>query len=103
MELKQKLELRKLLAPELRQSLQILTLPIMDLRELVDQEMLDNPVLEEAAPESMEKMLDALSSAAENRNLPPETPAGDDEIQKRDYVQSMMTKKVSLQDTLLKQ
>jgi len=103
MELKQKLELRKLLAPELRQSLQILTLPIMDLRELVDQEMLDNPVLEEAAPESMEKMLDALSSAAENKSLASEAPISDDEIQKRDYVQSMMTKKVSLQDTLLKQ
>jgi len=104
MELKQKLELRKLLAPELRQSLQILTLPILDLRELVDQEMLDNPVLEEAPPETLEKMLDALSSAAaEGKSLPSDPNMAQEDAQKRDYIQSMMTRKVSLQDELLKQ
>ncbi|HOU36432.1 MAG TPA: RNA polymerase factor sigma-54 [Candidatus Omnitrophota bacterium] len=104
MELKQKLELRKLLAPELRQSLQILTLPIMDLKELVDQEMLDNPVLEEAPAESLDKMLDALSSAAPDaQNLSPGSPSTEEDNQKREFAQSTMTKKVSLQDTLLKQ
>lgn len=103
MELKQKLELRKLLAPELRQSLQILTLPIMDLKELVDQEMLDNPVLEEAPAESLEKMLDALSSAAPDAHLLPGSPLSEEDNQKREFAQSTMTKKVSLQDTLLKQ
>jgi RNA polymerase sigma-54 factor len=105
MELKQKLELRKLLAPELRQSLQILTLPILDLRELVDQEMLENPVLDEAPPpETLEKMLDALSSAAsEGKSLPSDPQMAEEDAKKRDYVQSLMTRKVSLQDTLLKQ
>jgi RNA polymerase sigma-54 factor len=99
MELKQKLELRKLLAPELRHSLQILTLPILDLRELVDQELLDNPVLEEAPSESVDTMLDALSPASSDLK----SGVTDDNFEKKDYIQSLMTKKVSLQDTLLKQ
>lgn len=107
MELKQKLELRKLLAPELRQSLQILALPIVDLGYLVDQEMLDNPVLEEVTrEESLEKMAEeqpeVLTEAIEDARLNEViSSAADDE--KKDYAQSLATKKVSLQDFLLKQ
>jgi len=47
MDLRQKIVQKRLLAPELRQSLKILTLSIPDLKRLVENEMLDNPVLEE--------------------------------------------------------
>ena len=48
MKLTQKLELRRLLAPELKQSLQILALPLPDLKTLVDEELVNNPFLEES-------------------------------------------------------
>jgi RNA polymerase sigma-54 factor len=48
MNLSQKLELRKLMAPELKQSLKILTLPLLDLKTLVDEELVNNPFLEES-------------------------------------------------------
>jgi len=104
MEIKQKLELRKLLAPELRQSLQILALPIMDLKELLEQEMQDNPVLEEAPSESIDKMLDALSSSANNTaSLLPISKSNEEDNKKQEYAQAAMTQKMSLQDMLLKQ
>ncbi len=52
MEIRQKLEQIKLLAPEMRQSLKILALPLLDLKSLVDEELLDNPLLEEYQPEN---------------------------------------------------
>ncbi|RKY32657.1 MAG: hypothetical protein DRP74_02135 [Candidatus Omnitrophota bacterium] len=48
MEIKPKLELKKQLIPELAQSLNILALPLLDIRNLIEKEMLDNPFLEEA-------------------------------------------------------
>ncbi|MBL7070434.1 MAG: hypothetical protein ISS27_03055 [Candidatus Omnitrophica bacterium] len=47
MDLRQKFEQKRILAPELRQSLKILTLSIPALKRLAENEMLDNPVLEE--------------------------------------------------------
>ncbi len=49
MELRQKQELRKLLVPELNQSLKILTLPLLELRSVIEEELLNNPFLEEAS------------------------------------------------------
>jgi len=48
MQLSQKLDLRKLLVPELKQSLKILSLPLPDLRQMIDEELVNNPFLEEA-------------------------------------------------------
>lgn len=48
MELKQKLELRHLLVPEMRQSLNILALQHLEIRELVEKELETNPALEES-------------------------------------------------------
>jgi RNA polymerase sigma-54 factor len=48
MNLSQKLELRKLLTPELKQSLHILTLPLIDLKTVIDEELVNNPFLEES-------------------------------------------------------
>ena len=52
MQIRQKLELRRLLAPELRQSLKILALPLLDLKNLVEEEMVNNPLLEETQSDS---------------------------------------------------
>src|SRR5204862_6741630 len=45
----QNLSLQQVLAPQLQQSLLILQAPLLDLRNLVQQEMETNPVLEELA------------------------------------------------------
>ncbi|MDD5661508.1 MAG: hypothetical protein PHI07_06530, partial [Candidatus Omnitrophica bacterium] len=47
MELRQRTELRHLMAPALRQSLKVLTISSMDLKELIQEELLSNPCLEE--------------------------------------------------------
>ncbi|HOW42822.1 MAG TPA: RNA polymerase factor sigma-54 [Candidatus Omnitrophota bacterium] len=138
MELKQKLELRKLLAPELRQSLKILALPILDLKTLVEEEMLDNPVLEESfeqvlpekkeksdkdaaadaegdagaeseadhpkeLPEDLDKIVETLSPDDPDKSTYENNETGKDNDAKNDFAQSLITKKVSLQDVLLRQ
>ena len=82
--------LRKLLVPELRQSLKILTLPLLDLRDIVEQEIISNPFLEEAQISSTP----SLSSSAANSNAPADT---------YDYRQGLITRELTLQDILLRQ
>ncbi|MFH1128842.1 MAG: hypothetical protein V1699_05495, partial [Candidatus Omnitrophota bacterium] len=86
MEIRQKLELRKLLVPELNQSLKILALPLQGLETLISEELLNNPFLEEiprkAPPLSFKRGL------------------SQDEL---DFRMSLITKKVSLQEVLLRQ
>jgi RNA polymerase sigma-54 factor len=48
MNLTQKTEFKILLTPELKQSLQILSLPLLDLKSLIDEELINNPFLEES-------------------------------------------------------
>src|SRR6187455_1217990 len=50
----QNLSLQQVLAPQLQQSLLILQAPLLELRNLVQQEMETNPVLEELANEPSE-------------------------------------------------
>jgi len=47
----QRMSLEHVLAPQLQQSLQILQVPMLELRNLIQQEMCTNPVLEETQPE----------------------------------------------------
>lgn len=47
MELRQRQTLRTLFVPELTQSLKILALPLLELNDLIDRELEDNPFLEE--------------------------------------------------------
>jgi RNA polymerase sigma-54 factor len=113
MELKQKLELRRLLAPEMRQSLKILALPLLDLKSLVDQELLDNPLLEEFQPESsqqknesqdnLERLLDSLPPAEEDYGRPLDSNPNEEKESKHDFALGILTKKVSLLDILLRQ
>ena len=86
MEIRQKMELRRLLVPELTQSLKILSLPLQGLETLVSEELLNNPFLEETSKEG----------------LPPpskKTLSGDE----LDFRMNLLTKKASLQEVLLRQ
>jgi RNA polymerase sigma-54 factor len=113
MEIRQKLELRKLMAPEMRQSLMILALPLLDLKNLVDQELSDNPLLEEYQPESplkkeqtqenLEKLLDSLPPAGENFDKHPDPDQSNESSSKQDFASTLITKKVSLLDILSRQ
>ena len=51
MQLRQSLALQHVLSPQLQQSLLILQTPLLELRNLVQQEMETNPVLEELPEE----------------------------------------------------
>ncbi len=91
MELRQKLQLKKLLIPELNQSLKILALPLLNLKTHIENELLNNPFLEDAPP---------LHSISKNRSDPVfKGQVGPDS----DFQMSLITKKVSLQDILLRQ
>ena len=87
MEIRQRLELRRILAPQLQQSLKILTLPLLDLKDMVEAELNDNPFLEETPkPPSSESRRDTSSLPA-----------------MEDFRLEQITKKSSLQDVLLRQ
>src|SRR6266853_2948636 len=63
----QNLSLQQVLAPQLQQSLLILQAPLLELRNLVQQEMETNPVLEELSSElSPEERNGAEASAEDN-------------------------------------
>lgn len=91
MELRHKLELRKLLLPELQQSLKILPLSLLELKSLVETELVNNPFLEEEKPAAVKK--NNISSSKNKLS------------QKSDleFLMELMTQKPSLQDTLLKE
>ena len=87
MEIKQKVELRHHLIPELSQSLNILALPLLDIKALVEKELEGNPLLEELRP------LSAPPFYPDSKFTGPDS----------DYRASIIAKKVSLQDLLLRQ
>ena len=63
----QNLALHQILSPQLQQSLLILQTPLLELRNLVQQEMETNPVLEELAEQSpTDEPNEAEPSADEN-------------------------------------
>ena len=118
MELNQRLELRKLLAPQLQQSLNILTLHLLDLNQIITEELHSNPVLEESSPKEP-------LSKNESLNIDPDTkqdihplPAGYDEFSDPpvynasakkaskydfDFTNSLIANKTSLLDVLYRQ
>lgn len=55
----QNLSQMQVLAPQLQQSLKILQVPLLELRELIHEEMAANPTLEEESPESTPEERDA--------------------------------------------
>jgi RNA polymerase sigma-54 factor len=69
MQQRQSLALQQVLSPQLQQSLLILQTPLLELRNLVQQEMETNPVLEELPDQSgADERGDAESSADDNFN-----------------------------------
>src|SRR5262249_42691135 len=62
----QNLSLQQVLAPQLQQSLLILQAPLLELRNLVQQEMETNPVLEELAEPTEEERQVSESEPAED-------------------------------------
>ncbi len=91
MEIRQKITLGRHLVPELSQSLNILALPLLELRELLEKELEDNPLLEELEPQDilLEKRLKPPSSSLNGADF--------------DLRISLITQKTSLQDILLRQ
>ena len=86
MELKQKFALKKLLVPQLQQSLKILTLSLPDLRALIDEELLNDPFLEDNSSPTITR---TKKNTISDKDL--------------DYRLEIMTKKSTLQDVLLRQ
>src|ERR671918_1106282 len=66
MQQRQSLALQQVLSPQLQQSLLILQTPLLELRNLVQQEMETNPVLEELPDESRTDERDAAEPSADN-------------------------------------
>ncbi len=93
MEIKQKIELRRLLVPELKQSLKILALPLMDLKTHLEEELLNNPFLEEIPSKETKPKITATPPPYQSR-------LSQEEL---DFRLSLITKKMSLQDILLRQ
>lgn len=65
--LSQSQQLQMVLAPQLRQSLEMLQLPVMELRTMIQQEIQQNPTIEELAPEN-EPLEVEPPSAEEQKN-----------------------------------
>ncbi len=113
MDIRQRTELRKLMAPEMRQSLKVLSLPLLDLKNLVDEELLTNPTLEEyqkedsfkkdKSTESLEKLLDSLPPAETNYENHHNSNNTEENKDKTDFFSTLISKKASLSDILLRQ
>jgi RNA polymerase sigma-54 factor len=67
MSLTQSQQLQMVLAPQLRQSLEMLQLPILELRALIQQEMEQNPTLEEGAIDTPTLEIEPTATAEDNR------------------------------------
>lgn len=78
MQLSQGLALQQVLSPQMQQSLALLTAPILELRNLVEQELALNPVLEEIPLEERPRTADSDASDASLQNaLDPSEPPAD--------------------------
>jgi RNA polymerase sigma-54 factor len=102
MELRQRFEFRRVLAPEMRQSLNILTLHLLDLNQVIEEELLTNPVLEEFSPkEELTSPFSAEDLAKLNSHST--LPNNNSQAQDNEPHTSLLINKISLQDILLRQ
>lgn len=97
MEIRQKTELQRLLAPQLRQSLKILTLPLLDLKNTLQDELDNNPFFEESQGPS------APSVAAYRPQPPYRRFANKGQTPDLGFRLGLIARNVSLQDILLRQ
>jgi RNA polymerase sigma-54 factor len=117
MEIQQKLEprlqQRLIMTPQLRQAMHILQLPILELKALIQEELTKNPLLQEQQDEERQK--DEITQEKEEtteldskwdehlQEIRPPKKYTQEEREKRDYLESSITKPISLQYYLAQQ
>lgn len=115
MEIQQKIEQRQqqrlIMTPQLRQAMHILQLPILELKNLLQEELIKNPLLQEQTDETEEEKDETKEETTELDSKweeyfqavrPPRKYTKEDR-EKRDYLESSITKPISLQHYLSQQ
>jgi RNA polymerase sigma-54 factor len=91
MEMKHSLHLTQtqklIMTPRLQQALKLLQVPTLELQQILKQEVLQNPLLEEVDEVTEQEDLDREASADEQNNEETEDPAEEDPIDWTDYLQ----------------
>ena len=91
MEMKHSLHLSQtqklIMTPRLQQALKLLQVPTLELQQILKQEVLQNPLLEEVDEVTDQEDIDKEASADEQNNEEAEDPAEEDPIDWSDYVQ----------------
>jgi RNA polymerase sigma-54 factor len=111
MQIKQRLELRRLLAPQMQQSLKILALPLPELKDLVNQELENNPLLEESVVKDTvvvkagvsDKTSELLSILEDSDSYYPDKYLGQKEASNITLHATLVSRKMNLQEVLLRQ
>src|SRR5580692_7772263 len=75
--LSQRMSLSQVLAPQLQQSLALLQAPTLELKALVEQELQQNPVLEESTAAEMEQADKETGEAPQAESADPAEPPAD--------------------------
>ena len=91
MEMKHSLHLSQtqklIMTPRLQQALKLLQVPTLELQQILKQEVLQNPLLEEVDEVTEQEDLEKEASADEQNNEESEDPAEEDPIDWSDYLQ----------------
>ena len=91
MEMKHSLHLQQtqklIMTPRLQQALKLLQVPTLELQQILKQEVLQNPLLEEVDDLADQEDLDKEDSPEENANKEAEEPAEEDPIDWSEYIQ----------------
>jgi RNA polymerase sigma-54 factor len=91
MEMKHSLSLTQtqklIMTPRLQQALKLLQVPTLELQQILKQEVLQNPLLEEVDEVTEQEDIDREQSADEQNNEEPEDPAEEDPIDWSEYLQ----------------
>jgi RNA polymerase sigma-54 factor len=91
MEMKHSLHLSQtqklIMTPRLQQALKLLQVPTLELQQILKQEVLQNPLLEEVDEVTEQEDIDREASADEQNNEEPEDPAEEDPIDWSEYLQ----------------
>lgn len=112
--LQTKLQQKLVITPQLRQAMHILQLPVLELKALLQEELTNNPVLQEQIDEEREKNETTKENTEEIQGLDSKWDEYSQAIraprkytkedrEKRDYLESSITKPISLQHYLFQQ
>lgn len=121
MEIQQRLETRLqqrlVMTPQLRQAMHILQLPILELKALLEEELINNPLLQEQLDEEKDKNETEETSQENNKEtkeldskwdeylqaIKPPRKYTQEDRRKKNYIESSITKPISLQHYLAQQ